>query len=77
MGAFPIGLDAADFAKMLTSSRARRMRDLMTAHTVLVRWNCDSMMNVGMTSAVRGTITEPSRSAKVNSRPLNANFANP
>jgi len=33
-GAFPIGLDAQDFAKMLTSSRARRMRDLMTACTV-------------------------------------------
>ncbi|MGH6909733.1 MAG: alpha,alpha-trehalose-phosphate synthase (UDP-forming) [Phenylobacterium sp.] len=34
VGAFPIGLDAADFAKMLKSPRARRMRDLMTASTV-------------------------------------------
>jgi trehalose 6-phosphate synthase len=34
VGAFPIGIDAQDFARMLTSSRARRMRDLMTAHTV-------------------------------------------
>jgi trehalose 6-phosphate synthase len=34
VGAFPIGLDAADFARMLKSPRARRMRDLMTAATV-------------------------------------------
>jgi len=34
VGAFPIGLDAADFARMTKSSRARRMRDLMTAATV-------------------------------------------
>lgn len=34
VGAFPIGLDAEDFAKMLKSPRARRMRDLMTAATV-------------------------------------------
>jgi trehalose 6-phosphate synthase len=34
VGAFPIGLDAPDFARMLKSSRARRMRDLMTAATV-------------------------------------------
>ena len=34
VGVFPIGIDAADFAKMLKSSRARRMRDLMTACTV-------------------------------------------
>jgi trehalose 6-phosphate synthase len=34
VGAFPIGLDAAEFAQMLHSSRARRMRDLMTAATV-------------------------------------------
>ena len=34
VGAFPIGLDAADFARMLKSARARRMRDLMTAATV-------------------------------------------
>ena len=34
VGAFPIGLDAADFAKMLKSARARRMRDVMTAATV-------------------------------------------
>jgi trehalose 6-phosphate synthase len=34
VGAFPIGLDAADFARMLRSGRARRMRELMTAATV-------------------------------------------
>ncbi len=34
VGAFPIGLDAVDFAKLTRSSRARRMRDLMTASTV-------------------------------------------
>jgi trehalose 6-phosphate synthase len=34
VGAFPIGLDAAEFARMLKSARARRMRDLMTATTV-------------------------------------------
>ncbi len=34
VGAFPIGLDAADFSRMLRSPRARRMRDLMTAATV-------------------------------------------
>jgi trehalose 6-phosphate synthase len=34
VGAFPIGLDAVDFAQMLKSPRARRMRDLMTAATV-------------------------------------------
>jgi trehalose 6-phosphate synthase len=34
VGAYPIGLDAADFARMLRSPRARRMRDLMTAATV-------------------------------------------
>ena len=33
-GAFPIGLDAAEFARMLKTARARRMRDLMTAATV-------------------------------------------
>jgi trehalose 6-phosphate synthase len=33
-GAFPIGIDAGDFARMLKTSRARRMRDLMTACTV-------------------------------------------
>lgn len=34
VGAYPIGIDAADFAKMVQSPRARRMRDLMTAATV-------------------------------------------
>jgi trehalose 6-phosphate synthase len=34
VGAFPIGLDAVDFARLLKSSRARRMRDLMVASTV-------------------------------------------
>ncbi|MBL8555220.1 MAG: trehalose-6-phosphate synthase [Phenylobacterium sp.] len=34
VGHFPIGLDAADFARMTKTSRARRMRDLMTACTV-------------------------------------------
>lgn len=32
--AFPIGIDAADFAAMTTSPKARRMRDIMTACTV-------------------------------------------
>ncbi|MDZ4374605.1 MAG: trehalose-6-phosphate synthase [Phenylobacterium sp.] len=34
VGAFPIGIDAPEFARMRTSARARRMRDLMTAATV-------------------------------------------
>jgi len=34
VGAFPIGLDAVDFARLLKSPRARRMRDLMIASTV-------------------------------------------
>ena len=34
VGAFPIGIDAPDFARMLKTARARRMRDLMTAATV-------------------------------------------
>jgi trehalose 6-phosphate synthase len=34
VGAFPIGLDAVDFARMLTTQKARRMHDLMTACTV-------------------------------------------
>jgi len=34
VGAFPIGIDARDFARMLKSATARRMRDLMTAATV-------------------------------------------
>ncbi|MFL5298396.1 MAG: trehalose-6-phosphate synthase [Phenylobacterium sp.] len=34
VGAFPIGIDAADFARMLRGPKARRMRDLMTAATV-------------------------------------------
>ena len=34
VGAFPIGIDAVDFARLLASSRARRMRELMTAVTV-------------------------------------------
>jgi trehalose 6-phosphate synthase len=34
VGAFPIGIDAPQFAQMLKSSRARRMRDLMGACTV-------------------------------------------
>ncbi|HEY0436026.1 MAG TPA: trehalose-6-phosphate synthase, partial [Phenylobacterium sp.] len=34
VGAFPIGLDAADFARLLKSPRARRMHDLMSAATV-------------------------------------------
>ena len=33
-GAFPIGIDAKDFARLIKSARARRMRDLMTACTV-------------------------------------------
>ncbi|TAL30806.1 alpha,alpha-trehalose-phosphate synthase (UDP-forming) [Phenylobacterium sp.] len=33
-GAFPIGIDAEDFARMTHSSRARRMRNLMIAATV-------------------------------------------
>jgi trehalose 6-phosphate synthase len=34
VGAFPIGIDATDFARMARSGRAQRMRDLMTACTV-------------------------------------------
>jgi trehalose 6-phosphate synthase len=34
VGAFPIGIDARDFQRMMKSARARRMRDLMTACTV-------------------------------------------
>jgi trehalose 6-phosphate synthase len=34
VGAFPIGIDAPEFAQMLKSPKARRMRDLMTAATV-------------------------------------------
>jgi trehalose 6-phosphate synthase len=34
VGAFPIGIDAADFARMMKTGRARRMRELMTAVTV-------------------------------------------
>jgi trehalose 6-phosphate synthase len=34
VGDFPIGIDAADFQRMLRSGRSRRMRDLMTAATV-------------------------------------------
>src|SRR5512143_3922969 len=34
VGAFPIGIDAKDFGRMLKTVRARRMRDLMTACTV-------------------------------------------
>jgi trehalose 6-phosphate synthase len=34
VGAFPIGIDAPDFARMLNSTTARRMRDRMTAATV-------------------------------------------
>jgi trehalose 6-phosphate synthase len=34
VGAFPIGIDAPEFARMLKSATARRMRDLMAAATV-------------------------------------------
>jgi trehalose 6-phosphate synthase len=34
LGAFPIGIDAADFARLVKSAKARQMRDLMTAATV-------------------------------------------
>ncbi|THD77389.1 MAG: trehalose-6-phosphate synthase [Phenylobacterium sp.] len=34
IGAFPIGIDAKDFQRLLKTPRARRMRDLMTACTV-------------------------------------------
>ncbi|HEY8573806.1 alpha,alpha-trehalose-phosphate synthase (UDP-forming) [Phenylobacterium sp.] len=34
VGHFPIGIDAADFARMMKSARASRMRDIMTACTV-------------------------------------------
>ena len=33
-GAFPIGIDVADFKEMLRTSRARRTHDIMAAHTV-------------------------------------------
>jgi trehalose 6-phosphate synthase len=34
VGAFPIGIDAREFARLVKSARASRMRDLMTACTV-------------------------------------------
>jgi trehalose 6-phosphate synthase len=34
IGAYPIGIDAKDFSRLLKTNRARRMRDLMTACTV-------------------------------------------
>jgi len=34
IGAYPIGIDAADFAKMVKTARGRRMRDVVTASTV-------------------------------------------
>ena len=34
LGAFPIGIDAPDFARLVKSARARKMRNLMTAATV-------------------------------------------
>ena len=37
VGAYPIGIDAADFAKLVRSPRARRMHDLMSACTVFRR----------------------------------------
>jgi trehalose 6-phosphate synthase len=37
VGAYPIGIDAADFARLVRSPRAARMRDLMTACTVFRR----------------------------------------
>ncbi|MEW5684961.1 MAG: alpha,alpha-trehalose-phosphate synthase (UDP-forming) [Pseudomonadota bacterium] len=37
VGAYPIGIDAEDFARAMKSPRARRMRDLMVAHTVFRR----------------------------------------
>jgi trehalose 6-phosphate synthase len=37
VGAYPIGIDAADFAKLVRSPRAVRMRDIMTACTVFRR----------------------------------------
>ena len=37
VGAYPIGIDAADFARMVTSPKARRMRDIMIACTVFRR----------------------------------------
>ncbi|MET0271940.1 MAG: trehalose-6-phosphate synthase [Phenylobacterium sp.] len=37
VGAFPIGIDASEFPRMLKSQKARRMRDIMTASTVFRR----------------------------------------
>jgi trehalose 6-phosphate synthase len=37
VGAFPIGIDADDFARMVKSPKAARMRDIMTACTVFRR----------------------------------------
>jgi trehalose 6-phosphate synthase len=37
VGAFPIGIDAADFPRMMRSHKATRMRDIMTASTVFRR----------------------------------------
>jgi len=34
VGAYPIGIDSADFAKLVRSAKAVRMRDIMTACTV-------------------------------------------
>ncbi|HEY9216680.1 MAG TPA: alpha,alpha-trehalose-phosphate synthase (UDP-forming) [Phenylobacterium sp.] len=34
VGAFPIGIDAPEFAQIVRSPRARRMHDIMSAHTV-------------------------------------------
>jgi trehalose 6-phosphate synthase len=37
VGEFPIGIDAADFARMIDTPKARRMRDIMLACTVFRR----------------------------------------
>jgi hypothetical protein len=49
----------------------------MTAQIVFVSLSSASRTNVGMTSAVTGTITEPRSTAKYRLRPGNRYLANP
>jgi hypothetical protein len=49
----------------------------MTAHGVLMMPYWLSSMNVGMTSAVSGTMTEPRMTVKIALRPRKRYFAKP
>ena len=49
----------------------------MTAQMVLVMPAWEKRTKVGMTSAVAGTMTAPSSTAKLMRRPANRNFAKP